>query len=325
MNRSANPCDGALAQWCERWQFHPDGESATVAVAFSGGADSTAVLVAAHRRWPGRVVALHIHHGLQVAADDFVRHVRQVCGQLGVELLVEHVEAHAGPGESPEDAARRARYAALSRMASAASVSCVLLGQHADDQAETVVLALSRGSGLPGMAGMSERFVREGASFGRPVLAVPGRALRSWLDEAGQTYVDDPTNADERFTRNRIRGRLMPVWAEVAPGYREALARSARHAAQAQALLDDLADLDLARLGCPPRIRELQSLDRNRQGNALRRWLKQGWGMAPSEAQLLELLHQVDACRTRGHRIDLKIANGRLTRQDEWLAYTPPI
>ena len=134
-----------------------------------------------------------------------------------------------------------------------------------------------------------------------------------------------PPTADQRFTRNRIRSRLMPAWAETFPGYREALARSARHAAQAQVLLEALADLDLERVGCPPRIVDLQALARDRQANALRRWLKRGWGVAPSEAQLRELLDQVDACRTRGHRIAIKIANGHLTRDREWLAYAPPI
>ena len=321
---AANPCDGALALWCERWQFQPEGEGASVAVAFSGGADSTALLLAAHRRWPGRVVALHVHHGLQAAADDFERHVRDFCRQVETGLFVEHVQAQAAPGESPEDAARRARYAALARMAGSASAACVLLGQHADDQAETVVLALSRGAGLPGLAGMNERFVRAGASFARPLLTVSGRALRDWLDSAGVPYVDDPTNADERFTRNRIRSRLMPAWAEVFPGCSEALARSARHAAQAQVLLEALADLDLDKVGRPPRMVDLQALGRDRQANALRRWLKLGWGVAPSEAQLRELLDQVGACRTRGHRIAIKIANGRLTRNGDHLAYTPP-
>ncbi len=325
MGDPANPCDGALARWCERWRFHPDGGHAAVAVAFSGGADSTALLLAAHRRWPGRVVALHVHHGLQAAADDFECHARCFCAALKIPLLVERVQAGAAPGESPEDAARRARYTGLGRMAASASAACVLLGQHADDQAETVLLALSRGAGLPGLAGMSERFDRAGACFARPLLEVSGSAIRSWLDAVGHTYVDDPTNGDQRFTRNRIRGRLTPAWAETFPGYREALARSARHAAQAQVLLDALADLDLERVGCPPRIADLQVLAPDRQANVVRRWLKRGWGAAPSEAQLRELLDQVDVCRTRGHRIALKIASGHVTRDREWLAYAPPI
>ena len=321
----ANPCDGALARWCERWRFQLDGEVATVAVAFSGGADSTALLLAAHQRWPGRVVALHVHHGLQAAADEFERHVRRFCDGQHIALRVAHARVQVAPGDSTEDAARRARYAALGQMAATCAAAVVFLGQHADDQAETVVLALSRGAGLPGLAGMAERFEREGMSFARPLLEVPGDALRAWLDEAGQTCVDDPTNAELRFTRNRIRHRLMPAWAEVFPGHRQALARSARHAAQAQSLLDALADLDLDRVGCPPRIADLQLLARDRQANAVRRWLKRGWAVAPSEVQLHELLHQIEACRTRGHRIAIRVANGMLVRDGTQLAYTPPI
>ena len=165
----ANPCEQVLAEWCARWDFlHP---TAPMAVAYSAGADSTALLLAAHQRWPGQVTALHVHHGLQAAADDFEIHARAFCALHGIALRVEQVQAGHATGESPEDAARQARYTALARMAEQAGATCVLLGQHADDQAETVLLALSRGAGLPGLAAMAERFERHGTVFGRPVLA----------------------------------------------------------------------------------------------------------------------------------------------------------
>src|SRR5690606_5374093 len=113
--------------------------------------------------------------------------------------------------------------------------------QHADDQAETVLLALSRGAGLPGLSAMPEVFERHGVRFGRPWLGVPAHALRGWMLGGDRRFVDDPSNGDERFTRNRIRAQLMPAWARAFPAYRAALARSAAHAAQAQRLLDELA------------------------------------------------------------------------------------
>ena len=296
-----------------------------MAVAYSGGADSTALLLAASQRWPGCLTALHVHHGLQAAADTFEQHARAVCDGLAVPLKVAHVKAAHAAGESPEDAARRARYVALAEMAFKSQAACVLLGQHADDQAETVLLALSRGAGLPGLAAMGERFERHGALFGRPLLGVPAQALREWLQLSGHRYVDDPTNVEERYTRNRIRARLLPAWDAAFPGFREAIARTARHAAQAQTLLDDLAQIDLDAVGTPPRIAALQLLTRERQANALRRWLRVRAGVAASEAQMLALLSQIEACRTRGHRIRLKVAHGHVERDGERLMFTPPI
>ncbi len=296
-----------------------------MAIAYSAGADSTALLLAAHARWPGRVVALHVHHGLQSAADRFEATARDTCTRLGADLAVQRVGAAPAAGQSPEDAARQARYRALAAMASDLGAAGVLLGHHADDQAETLLLALSRGAGLPGLAAMGENFERHGMRFGRPLLDVPASALRAWLQTVQQPFVDDPTNADVRFTRNRIRALLMPAWAQSFPGFRPMLARSARHAAQAQTLLDELADTDLGHTGDPPAIAALQALSRARQANALRRWLRRSAQVAPSDAQLAELLDQVADCRTRGHHIRLRLADGTVTRQGERLLYTPPI
>lgn len=324
---SADPCDRALSQWCERW--FPEQEAALaplpVAVAFSGGADSTAVLMAAFRRWPGRLLALHVHHGLQAAADGFEAHVRAVCEALAVPLKVAHVNAAHAPGESPEDAARQTRYAALAEMAQASGVTMVLLGQHADDQVETLFMALGRGAGLPGLAAMAPRFTRHTVAFGRPLLNLSSQAIRESLALAHQGFVEDPTNTDQRFTRNRVRAQLMPAWETTFPGFRETVTRSARHAARAQSLLEALAAIDLHSVGSPPRLKGLQALGRERQVNALRFWLKQDHGVAPSEAQMGELVRQIDACRTRGHRIELKVANGQVRRVGECLGFTPQI
>jgi tRNA(Ile)-lysidine synthase len=283
------------------------------------------LLLAAHARWPGRVVALHVHHGLQAAADGFEAHVRALCDRHGIALLLSRVDARAAVGQSPEDAARNARYAALASLARDAGATWVLLAQHLDDQAETVLLALSRGAGLPGLSAMPETFEREGMHFGRPWLALSSQALRDFLRDAGEVFIEDPSNAELRFTRNRIRRVLTPAWADTFEGYREALSRTAAHAAQAQRLLDELAALDLARTGEPPSIAALQSLSRDRQANALRRWLRRAHGVAPSAAQLHELLSQVDACRTRGHAIRLRVANGFVERVGEQLVFTPSV
>lgn len=296
-----------------------------LAVAFSGGADSTALLLLAARTWPGQVRALHVHHGLQAAADDFERHCHELCQRLRLPLHVARVDARHAPGDSPEDAARRARYGALAALAREQGLRTVWLAQHADDQVETLLLALSRGAGLPGLAAMPEAFEREGVRFERPWLDVPGPALRDWLRAEGQAWIEDPSNADTAFTRNRIRRELLPALEAAFPAFRETFARSARHAAQAQQLLSNAAADDLAVMGGQPHIEALQRLPRERQANLLRHWLRSVHQGAPSAAQLSELLDQIDACRTRGHRIRIKVASGFVERQAGRLHYTPTV
>lgn len=296
-----------------------------LAVAYSGGADSTVLLIAAAARWPGQVQAIHVHHGLQDAADAFEAHCRGTCEALGVPLQVRRVHARNAPGESPEDAARNARYHALARAAREGGARAVLLGQHADDQVETLLLALSRGAGLPGLAAMPPVFQREGMVFVRPLLALSARAIRAWVAEQGIAVVEDPTNADTSFTRNRIRHLLLPALEEAFPQYRETFARSSRHAAQAQELLETVAQEDLARMGDTPAITALQMLPRARQANVLRHWLRSAHSAFASAAQLEELLDQVADCRTRGHKIRIKVGEGFVERQGERLAYTPDL
>ena len=296
------------------------------AVALSGGADSTALLLACARRWPGQVRAVHIHHGLQAAANGFEAHCQALCLALRVPLAVRRVQAGHAPGQSPEDAARQARYAALAQVVQTEwpEVRDVALAQHADDQIETLLLALSRGAGLPGLASMPAHWHRQGLAWHRPWLTLPGAALREWLQSQGQIWVEDPSNTDEKFTRNRIRARVLPALAEALPAFRETFARSAAHAAQAQEVLNEVAEQDLAQVGVPPRIQALQQLSRARQALVLRHWLRQQHATTPSTAQLHELLNQVVACTTRGHRLHLKVGQGFVERDGVGLIFLSP-
>ncbi len=317
-----------------------------LAVAYSGGADSTALLLMCVQRFPGQVHAIHIHHGLQAAADDFAAHAQVFCAGLNVPLHTVHTDARNAPGQSPEDAARRARYTALSASVhelnrssalvdtAQAAIKTIAIAQHADDQVETLLLALSRGAGLPGLSAMPQQWQRDGLTFVRPLLAVAAADIRAWLalqglqarhpgsGNLGQGWVEDPTNADTQFTRNRIRHTLMPALQAAFPQFRETFARSARHAAQAQAVLDDVAAADLLLTGQPPAVTALQKLPPARQANAIRCWLRSAYGTAPSAAQLDELLGQVAACTTRGHRIQLKVGAGFVQRQGGVLQFS---
>jgi tRNA(Ile)-lysidine synthase len=293
-----------------------------LAVAFSGGADSTALLAACARKWPGQVSAIHVHHGLQAAADDFELRCAQTCASLNVPLVVRRVDARAAAGQSPEDAARVARYAALDAAVQGTPTRSIALAQHADDQVETLLLALSRGAGLAGLAGMRARWDRAGVVYHRPLLEVSAADIRAWLALQHIAWIEDPTNTDSQYTRNRIRAKLLPALAETFPQFRDTFARSARHAAQAQAVLDEIAAQDSLVVGTPPTLKALQQLTRARQANVLRAWLKTAHGEQASAAQLEELLDQIAACTTRGHDIRIKVANGFVRRDGERLAYS---
>ncbi|SHE87727.1 tRNA(Ile)-lysidine synthase [Lampropedia hyalina DSM 16112] len=298
-----------------------------LAVAFSGGADSTALLLACWQRWPQQVAAIHVNHGLQEAAAGFEAFARQFCTARGIPLHIEYPHARHASGESPEDAARKARYAALARGVQALNqaqtlpqpIASIALAQHADDQVETLLLALSRGAGLPGLAAMPRQWERNGLLWLRPWLTVPGPQLRHWLQQQGQNWVEDPSNLDLHYTRNRIRHRIVPVLEQAFPAFRQTLARSSAHAQQAQQILEEVAQADLAVVGVPPSIRALQALSAPRQANVLRHWLKQHHGIAAQHRQMQELQRQIMACTTRGHQIHLKIANGHVQRHNAWL------
>ena len=324
-------------------------------VAYSGGADSTALLLMALASAPGKVSAVHVHHGLQVAADDFAAHCEVFCAEHGVPLTVLRVNAKASGGQSPEDAARRARYAAISEhilklkrhfehvdTAQGAtelivSTPTVLLAQHADDQVETLLLALSRGAGVDGLAGMAAQFERYTVQWARPFLMpeyfMGAAGIRAWLAERGfsarqpgsanlgQGWVEDPTNQSQDFTRNRIRTQLLPALREVFPQYRETFARSARNMAQSSELLAQSAMDLVVSVGLPPQIKALQTMPRSMQANYLRHWLKTQHGAMGSEAQMNELLDQIAACTTRGHQIHIKVAQGYVLRTGEELGF----
>ena len=299
-----------------------------LAVGLSGGADSTALLLACARRWPGQVQAIHVHHGLQAAADGFEQHCVRLCRELQVPLSVQRLDARPTPGQSPEDAARQARYKAFEAVAldgkAQVAIKSIALAQHADDQVETVLLALSRGAGVAGLAAMPACWERAGLQWYRPLLRVSAADVRHWLREQGQAWVEDPTNTDERFTRNRIRVQLLPVLEAAFPAFRATFARSASHAAQAAELLEELARDDALAVGLPPQIAPLQRLGRARQANVLRHWLRVDHQTTPAAAQLAELLDQIQACTTRGHRIHIKVGRGYVVRSGPKLDWYNP-
>jgi tRNA(Ile)-lysidine synthase len=219
-----------------------------------------------------------------------------VCMALGVPLAVVPVQAGHAPGESPEDAARKARYRALAEAArSRGRAGACCWPSMPTTRSRRVLLALSRGAGLPGLAAMPAAFERHGMHFGRPLLAVSAAAIRGWLVDHQVAHVLDPTNADLAFTRNRIRHVLLPALADSFAQYRETFARSARHAARGPAAAGRSGRCRPAAMGGqPPAIQPLQAWQpRPGRPTCCGTGCARRTAPRPSSAQLAELLDQV--------------------------------
>jgi tRNA(Ile)-lysidine synthase len=252
-------------------------DTTTLIVALSGGADSAALLAALARPeepplpWPVR--AVHIDHGLQAAAAQFSASCAQQCRRLGVPLTVKPVEVRLAPGDSVEAKAREARYAALALELAAGE--CLITAHHALDQAETLLLQGLRGAGLKGLAAMPWRKAFGRGFLVRPLLDVRREDLLALGHALQAGGCEDPMNQDPRYDRSYLRRALWPALLERWPGAPAALARTARHAAEAQDFIDALAARDLCDLrdGQALSIPPLRALSSSRRLHALRLWL----------------------------------------------------
>ena len=221
----------------------------TVLVAVSGGADSVGLLHLLHAlapSWRLTLHVLHVDHGLRPDSADDARFVRDLGARLGVPVGVERV--HVGAG-SVEAAARAARYTALEAWAERLGAARIAVGHTLDDQAETVLMRVLDGAGVRGLAAIPP--VR--GRIIRPLVDIRRAALREMLTAEGIAWVDDPTNRDPKFRRNRIRHELLPLLeASYATDVVDALARVARLARESVAALDHAATLELDRLMAIP-------------------------------------------------------------------------
>ena len=261
---------------------------AQLCVAFSGGADSMALLAALaalQSRCGFQLRALHINHRLQPQADAMAARALRAAKTLGVECEVVRAPVRVPRGASLEASARTVRYAAL--RARLAPGEWLLLAQHREDQFETVLLQLLRGAGVAGLAAMP----MQAGPLLRPLLPVSAAALRGYLRRRGILWHEDPSNADERFDRNYLRQRLTPLIEARWPGATQTVARSAALAAEAQTLLETLADRDLrvARDGAALQVSVLRRLGAAECRNALRRWLALMALPLPDQRRLQEI------------------------------------
>jgi tRNA(Ile)-lysidine synthase len=247
----------------------------TVAVAFSGGLDSTALLHATVRAAVGqqRIVALHVHHGLQPQADDWAAHCERVAREFGAGFACARLSGSPARGASVEAWAREGRHRALHDMAVAAGADLLLLAHHRRDQAETFLLQALRGAGTAGLAGMPKAQWRDGVCWARPWLHRSRDEIQAYAEHYGLSWIEDPSNADARFARNRLRQTLWPAF----PSAEAGLAQAARWAQQADELAVEVAAADLAGIATPERLDlvALTHLSPARASNALRAWLAQ--------------------------------------------------
>jgi len=257
-------------------------------VAYSGGSDSTALLAALAGLRSARhctVRALHVNHHLQPGADAWADAALLLARRVGVPCRALDVAARAARGESPEAAARTARYGAL--CAALHPGEWLVLAQHQDDQAETLLLQLLRGAGVAGLASMP---ARSGVLL-RPLLDVTREQLRAYVQRRALPWTEDPSNTELRFDRNYLRHQVLPLIQARWPSLRTTLGRTAALAAEAQALLSALADSQLTAAydGAALRVAVLRRLNPAERHNGVRRWLDRRGLPMPDQRRLQEI------------------------------------
>jgi tRNA(Ile)-lysidine synthase len=288
-------------QWLQRRlaQLLPGLHDVAVCVAFSGGADSTALLAGLSQlpRPPRALRALHVDHRLQPQSRRWSAHCRRIARALGVPLAVRSANIMPGRGESLEAAARAERYRLLE--ADLAPGEALLTAHHQDDQLETVLLQLLRGAGVAGLAAMPAVARFGGGLLVRPLLPLPRDTLIGWLREQRLPWVEDQSNAQLRADRNYLRARVLPLIRARWPGAAATVSRSARHAAEAQRLLDLLGEADAADAGCGAMLsaKVLRRLAPERRRNALRFWIAAAGVLTPPASRLEEIAGPLLAAR----------------------------
>lgn len=280
-------------------------ETASCCVAFSGGLDSTALLyalAALRAEVTGlQVRAVHINHHLLPQANEWAAHCSSVAAKLDVPLKVVDVNVVQGAGISTEASARDARYRVLEDELQDGEL--LLTAHHQEDQLETVLLQLLRGAGVTGLSAMPAD-----APFGRgrhlrPLLDVSRAELEEQVRTSGLTWVEDSSNAALEYDRNYLRHNVIPALRERWPGAAATATRSARHLAEAQSLLDELARIDLASAveGEALLVSALQVLTPSRARNLLRFWIREHGFRPPSTVKLQEVLRQMLESRPDAH------------------------
>ncbi|MDP3331183.1 MAG: tRNA lysidine(34) synthetase TilS, partial [Methylococcaceae bacterium] len=211
-------------------------------VAYSGGVDSHVLLhlCACSPSLKDKITAVYVHHGLQAAAESWPEHCQQIAAALGVDFQLLRVNAHATSGQSPEEAARDARYTAFKALLKEGDV--LLVGQHREDQLETVLLQLFRGAGLAGLSGMPERMAFGQGMLLRPFLNIAKQTINDYARQQQLSWVEDPTNQCSDYDRNFLRKEVLPLLKQRWPAIDKTVSRSASHCSESQGLVNEIAE-----------------------------------------------------------------------------------
>lgn len=280
-------------------EFDLDDPHQRVYVAYSGGIDSHVLLhyCAARAELKDKLTAVYIHHGLQAEAESWALHCEKTANDLGVKFILLRVNAQAMPGESPEEAARNARYAAFKSLIKHGDT--LLLAQHREDQLETVLLQLFRGCGLRGLSGMPEQIAFGAGVMRRPLLNTPKQAINDYATAHQLCWVEDPSNQSNDYDRNFLRNTITPLLKQRWPALDKTVSRSAQHCADAQVLVQDVADELFAELFnqedktlC---LRRLTAHHLHTQQLIIRHWFGYLGLKMPSQALIRQILGQVIA------------------------------
>ena len=267
-------------------------------LAFSGGLDSHVLVQALAILRPqlsAKLAVVHVNHGIHPESEGWAEHCRQVCERLGLAFDMHTVNARPQQGQSPEAAARQARYAVFTGLIGAGDM--LLTAHHQDDQAETLLLQLLRGAGPKGLAAMPELKDFGAGYHARPLLAFTRESLAAYAYQQGFAWIDDPSNDEPVYRRNFLRHEILSRLRQQWPALSRTLSRSAGLCAEAAELLDELADKDLDALRHEDSISlpGLLALTPSRQRNLLRRWCVREQLSLPSEAQLHQIQQQIVA------------------------------
>ncbi len=271
-----------------------------VYIGYSGGMDSHVLLhLAAFSQYRDKVTAVYVHHGLQTEADDWAQHCNKIATELGVHFQAIKVDARPEVGQSPEDAAREARYGAFKTLLQQGDA--LLVAQHRDDQLETVLLQLCRGAGVEGLAAMPQSMSLGDGILLRPFLNISLQTLQHYAEQHQLHWIEDPSNRSLDFDRNFLRHQVIPILKKRWPGLDKTVARTARHCGSVSGWIKQQAGQNLEKIIQPDDSIDLQLFQQfstEEQVQIIRHWFHAAGLKYPRTAIVEAVLTEMIAARS---------------------------
>lgn len=280
-------------------------ETERILIAYSGGMDSHVLLhlAASSTEIKSRITAVYVHHGIQAEASLWENHCQAIAEVLNVDFQSLKVNAQQSRGQSPEEVARNMRYGALKTLLGNNDV--LLVAQHREDQMETMLLQLFRGAGLAGLSGMPLSIAFGAGRLCRPFLDISKQMIKDYAVQHNLHWIEDPSNDDDKFDRNFLRNQILPQLKQRWPTLDKTVSRSARHCANNQVLLQEIAKNLLKNIFDKTektlKIDQLLKLDSHKQHLVIRQWFSSQQLRMPSEKMLERILNEVAVANVCGN------------------------